>query len=465
MNEWDSFDRQLADSMTDLPPSDATLRAVTPWTQAVGRIVLGLCLSCFTLQFLFLQYLLPAVGAVHLYLGFRSLRKNNRWFRLCWIVSGCHAVLLSCGYLLAATPFSGSWSLFRTVLSVLLRGLLFLFFRQALRRAAADLGQAPRGDPMLWALVWYGVMTAFALFWPTPGFLPFLAMAAAFVCIIRSLLRVSEQLNSWGYTVRTAPVKISSGHLKRLYYGSLAALILVFSLLSSHVFVNGTPIEQTSDTVETAGIRHRLLEMGFPEETLALLPPEEVAELESAAACLSLPNQPAGMPDPEEGDPPLTASGVMVYLGNGAARLYVQADYGGGSAWRQMLAAFANVNTVRWNGACYLRYEKDGVTYRAEIPVEEQVETENNFFTGPMDVNQIRARYSFPPGATDRTCLVACSVDLWQVPREGAPDFYYLDVIVDFFRPAGLSYPFAPLTGRESSLQRTQYYNYFEFQP
>ena len=87
MSEWNEFDRELMETVTDLPPTAGTVRAVTPWRDAMGRILLGLCLTCFSLNFLYLQYLLPAIGTVQLYLGFRTLRGNNRFFNFCLFCS------------------------------------------------------------------------------------------------------------------------------------------------------------------------------------------------------------------------------------------------------------------------------------------------------------------------------------------------------------------------------------------
>ena len=100
-----------------------------------------------------------------------------------------------------------------TGLSILLRGALFWCLHRGLRQAAAETGHDPKGAPALWALVWYGVLVVFGLFWPVPGWIPFLGAAIAFVCILLSLLRVGRQLSQWGYETRAAPVHVSAGRL------------------------------------------------------------------------------------------------------------------------------------------------------------------------------------------------------------------------------------------------------------
>ena len=84
-----------------------------------------------------------------------------------------------------------------------------------------------------------------------------------------------------GYTVRAAPVRTGARQLRRLFFASLLALVLLASLASNHLAIDGAPIEQTSESAETADIRTRLAALGFPAEQLGQLPE---TELESLAA-------------------------------------------------------------------------------------------------------------------------------------------------------------------------------------
>ena len=155
----------------------------------------------------------------------------------------------------------------------------------------------------------------------------------------------------------------------------------------------------------------------------------------------------------------------MVYLGGGTARFYVLAEYEDEtSLFWQNLAEFANSSTVRWDGACYLSYEKSGTGYRTIVPVQERTETVDNYFSGPSESTFIRARYSFPAGAKNRTCLFVCTQTLWESPGPGT-DYYY-DCIVNFYRSRlSLTYPYRPLSGQEPSHRRelTQFCQIFEF--
>ena len=73
------FDDILLD-LTDAPPPPEVSDGLTPWRSAMSRIVWGIGWTTITVNLLWLNYLLPAVGMIMLLLGFRSLRRENRWF-------------------------------------------------------------------------------------------------------------------------------------------------------------------------------------------------------------------------------------------------------------------------------------------------------------------------------------------------------------------------------------------------
>ena len=70
MNDQE-FDKLLYQRATDLSPEPLS----GPWRRALGFICWSLILITVTLSVLSLQYILPALGSLLLYLGFRSLRK------------------------------------------------------------------------------------------------------------------------------------------------------------------------------------------------------------------------------------------------------------------------------------------------------------------------------------------------------------------------------------------------------
>ena len=194
MSQWDDFDCTLANSLSQLPPPDEGMDAVTPWRRAMDHVVAGLCLTCFTLNFLGLQYLLPAVGTMELYLGARTLRFANCWFRWFFIISACKGIFLYINLVLAATPFQPHLAPLNALFGVPLTAALLICFRQGLRQITREAATDIRKDPSLWALVWYGVLILLALFRPNPGWPLFLVLVFAFYRIVRALLSAAAEL-------------------------------------------------------------------------------------------------------------------------------------------------------------------------------------------------------------------------------------------------------------------------------
>ena len=101
------FDALLESAAPELPPDDIA-RDVTPWRRAIGNILGGSAMCSITLNFFCLNYLLPTIGVILQLLGFRPLRRENRWFRACWLLAVLRAALFLPCIVLNATIYSNA---------------------------------------------------------------------------------------------------------------------------------------------------------------------------------------------------------------------------------------------------------------------------------------------------------------------------------------------------------------------
>lgn len=99
------FEAMLSESLDTLPPADVT-EGVTPWRKAMSQVLWGCALTSLTLNFLLLNYILPAIGTMLMFLGFRTLRRENKWFRLCFLSSAVKVPLMIFMLTLNATIYS-----------------------------------------------------------------------------------------------------------------------------------------------------------------------------------------------------------------------------------------------------------------------------------------------------------------------------------------------------------------------
>ena len=283
MNEFE-LEELLRDSMSDLPPEDVVTE-VTPWKRAMKRVLMGLALNTVTLNFWCLNYILPAIGMVLVLLGFRTLRRENRWLRSCFIITAIRCAYFFPFLILNTMPIQSTVyaSPVISVLSALNLGLQFaLFFSlwRGLRAVQEKAGLTPGAGGAVALMVLFVVLCLLGLI-QYSGWLIFGVMIASYVFILRNLWKLSKELDEAGYAVQAAPVKTRD----RTVAVTILAVLLT-GCACGYIFGGSYPMDwHEVDTAEHSGveeIKEQLLELGFPEYVLNDLAAEDIAACEGA---------------------------------------------------------------------------------------------------------------------------------------------------------------------------------------
>lgn len=278
------FDQLLYQGADQLPPKSVEQTSPDPWRQALLLICWGIALTSITLNFLNLQYILPAVGAMLLCLGFRSLRRENGWFRQCYVLSILLALYRGATDLLLATPLaadlSGGWSYLLGLLGWLVSLWLLFALWRALKAVflRAELPAKTRAAGGM--VICYFLLFLLALV-NASGWLLLLPVLILWICLLTGLFKTSRALDHAGYAIQPAPVRLSNGRVLAVSLGALLLAALACLLIFSRY-----PVEASATQLETGQkeLRQELLGLGFPEEVLADLTDQEVALLDGATA-------------------------------------------------------------------------------------------------------------------------------------------------------------------------------------
>ena len=203
------FDRVLEEELTQLPLPDQAAEKINPWKQAMSQVVAGVILTTCTLNVWNLEQLMPAVGTLLLWLGFRALRKENGWFTLCWLISVLQALRLFVVLVLNATVWGAereaSVLLYVGLLPTLIQYICLWLGIKAVRRKAGQPAKAAAAGALVWfylALCVLGLVNA-------QGLLIFLPIAVIYFFILRSMAKMAALLDGVGYEIRTAGVWVS----------------------------------------------------------------------------------------------------------------------------------------------------------------------------------------------------------------------------------------------------------------
>lgn len=278
------FEAMLAQSVPDVPPEEIVAE-VTPWRRAMNRILFGMALCAITLNFLCLNYILPAIGTVLLLLGFRTLRRENRWLGGCFAVTVIRAVYFFATLVLNTTILQSVvftpavTAALTAVNAVLLLALYFCFWR-GLLAVQKKAGLPAQTGGALALIVWYALVCVLAAVHYTGWIVP-IAMLVGYGCILRSLCRLSGALDEAGYAIAPGPVRVTDRCLVLVIAAVLGIGGALGYLFGGSYRMDWQPVDTSAQT-QTAAIRQQLLGLGFPEEVLNDLTPEDIAACDGA---------------------------------------------------------------------------------------------------------------------------------------------------------------------------------------
>lgn len=291
MDEQD-FDALLSRSLPELPPEDIVARTV-PGKKALNRILVGYFLSTFTINGLGLNLILPVIGQILMLLGFRALQHENRWFSACYIFAVLQAFLRFGKLILDTTifdlPFEDPQSAANAfyialALQVLLTVVSLLCFWRGLRTVQKACGIRSKAIGVLALLAWNLLLCAVFVAQARGQFIGgyiLLFLLVSLIIILWMIARQAKALDATGYVLQPAPLRLSDRTLTLIILG-----ILAIGCICGHLFFSSYDMDwQTVDSTESAATsetKSQLAALGFPEDILDDLTPEDLARCHGA---------------------------------------------------------------------------------------------------------------------------------------------------------------------------------------
>lgn len=291
MDEQD-FDALLSRSLPELPPEDIVARTV-PGKKALNRILIGYFLSTFTINGLGLNLILPVIGQILMLLGFRALQHENRWFSACYVFAVLQAFLRFGKLILDTTifdlPFEDPQSAANAfyialALQVLLTVVSLLCFWRGLRTVQKACGIRSKAIGVLALLVWNLLFCAMALLQMRGQFFggyTLLFLLVSLIIILWMIARQAKALDATGYVLQPAPLRLSDRTLTLIILAILAIGCTCGHLFFSSYTMDWQKIDST-ESAATSETKTHLAALGFPEDILDDLTPEDLARCRGA---------------------------------------------------------------------------------------------------------------------------------------------------------------------------------------
>lgn len=200
------------ESAPNMPPEDISLK-VNPWKKSMYRVLSGAIMSTVTLNYLCMNYILPAAGFVLMLLGLRVLRRENKWFRRCFAVLIVETAYIWILYILNTSLF-GSMLVNSEILIVLyifsslLRIIVYIFLSLGLASVQKNAGKPANFLRTACLPVCYAVISVYGLL-QLSGFIIPGILLIMYILIFWGMYKTVKNLNITGYSIKTAVIKVS----------------------------------------------------------------------------------------------------------------------------------------------------------------------------------------------------------------------------------------------------------------
>ncbi|MGM9522481.1 MAG: hypothetical protein ACI3VB_08390 [Oscillospiraceae bacterium] len=395
-------DENLDSLLEELPDSldDELLFEINPWHRPIMLIIWGILLTSITLNFLYLQYILPALGMALMYIGFRSLRRENGALKAAWVMAAvrCAAFLL----LSALEPYIESGAqVYLTVFMVLITVSQLVVLRSGLRQVFEKTGAEPNTSSISW-LIFANIMIIVLALINQNGELGALGwlLMICYIVIIVSLRKLAKSLGETGYAFRIAPVRLGDIPTVIVYIAVFFMSVLICTFFACHKVPAAVAWQEPAWTE----LREELAELGFPEDILSCIPEDELTNLTGAVkVSWNTENMSFDRHDTAEGDGTNIRMDT-VYIEIPEKTVYVVQYFewlSGGAYWGDGFNIWTDSNSddIRLVGG-ELLYEKNGIEYVSEIPeLSCGLTTKSSMFFGSSTSNMILGEVCFPFGA------------------------------------------------------------------
>lgn len=280
---------------------ETVLERTNPLERAMKWILIGMFLSTFYIKpGLEIQPgVIYLVGLISMFLGFRILENENKWFRLCFY--GVMALMvLDIGEMALQVTYLNQSGAGKMVLKsihvlwqVLQIGGAFSLWK-GIKSIYRHAGQTRSGSGALLLAVWYTVVTLAgrifnldaiflgdAFHWIVYGGL-LAVLLVSFLWILKKIHKEWRFLKEAGYVVQTTKIRIPGWCA-----GLLTAAVAVGVIFASYEIVGNTkPMnwQQTAEKQESSleKIRTRLVEKGYPEELAKDLTKKDLEDMDRA---------------------------------------------------------------------------------------------------------------------------------------------------------------------------------------
>lgn len=284
------FEKALEISLSPKTPDEEIVKSVTPWRKAMTMALLGLAFSTLTPAIFFLNYILPAIGIVLSLLGFRKLRRESKEFFACYILSIIKAVscvfnLFMCSTIYASGDYGTTIGNINLGISLTCSFATFIFLTLAIKKTQLKANLPVKIKGPVTMIILYAVLFIWAVLELEIPLLMY-GVIALYIAVFVNLFRILKDIDTAGYAIESAPVRIPDSIV-----AVLLVLITAASMVCGYLFFHSYKMDWKEQSPnqhsEVSEIKENLLSLGFPERVLNDMSADDIEKCQNTSKVFS----------------------------------------------------------------------------------------------------------------------------------------------------------------------------------
>lgn len=245
--------------------------------ESIKKITIGFVFTIMTFNFLWLQYILPTIGAILLYIGFRDIRKENKSFNTGWIFSIINLGLHILNLIYVSTPLNTNSKNIGNIvfISTIFQITFLIIFRKGIKEMFGRKDIIIKKDPILRIIIWRITVVILAISELGQIWIISLPIIIYYFYIFRLLYKLSYDLEE----KNTIDKNIIGGlNDKQILLGYLVICIFVVGLcciFSNHIKLNSNEVVSINEFTT----RNILIDKGVPVKIVKDIVDEDISKL------------------------------------------------------------------------------------------------------------------------------------------------------------------------------------------
>lgn len=377
------------------------------WHESMKNITLGFMFTVMTFNFLWLQYILPTIGAAFLYIGFRSIRKENKSLNMAWIFSIINMIFHILNLIYINTPLSINYknTSIMAFISTIFQVSFLIIFRKGFKNIFHRADILSKKDPILGLIIWRIIVVICGITELGEIWIISIPIIIYYFYIFRSIYKLSYKLETINYMYSEKSIIFNKKKLLCGYMIICIFIVAVCCVFSNHIKLDSIKVIP----VKEFSIRNMLIDKGVPLKIVKDILDEDITILKDIINVETF-SEELNFNSTSENN--LNVTSIFIELKDNEMYAIEYFNFGGkGPYWQDGFAISNTWSLELINGR--LLYEKEDINYTAPIPrLNGGIVTSNDMFGYTRQDNKITGVMNYPYNSKEQRGYVFYKIDI-----------------------------------------------------